>query len=336
MSRYHYTPLFLFILLISLFIYSIPTGAAPTWAAGSGSALLEYGRLHPRAGAERQQFPPPRPAEPDKAITDLDPRQPQATGDATCGGAWQATLRFDDLYAVAYGAGLYVAAGVDGTILTSPDGVTWTRRASGVSYTFLGVTSGGDQFVVVGFQYGSSGTILTSPDGVTWTPRVSGGTYYLGGVTWGGNQFVAVGASGAILTSPNGLTWTPRASGGASSLYGVTWGGNQFVAVGWGGAILTSPDGVTWTPRASGAPPPWWRDWGGNQFVAVGLEGTILTSPDGVTWTPRASGVTSFLLGVTWGGDQFVAVGGRRDPDQPGRGDLDPARLGQHLLALRA
>ncbi len=74
-----------------------------------------------------------------------------------------------------WGGNQFVAVGEGGAILTSPDGVTWTPRAS---YSLDGVTWGGDQFVAVGLE----GTILTSPDGVTWTPRASGVTYYLYGV----------------------------------------------------------------------------------------------------------------------------------------------------------
>ncbi|MDS4027079.1 MAG: hypothetical protein RKO25_08895, partial [Candidatus Contendobacter sp.] len=306
MPHHHYIASFLFILLISLFIFSIPAGAAPTLADAPGSTPLEYGRLHPRAGAEHQPFPALRPAEPDKAITDLDPRQPQAVGDATCGSAWEVALRSDALVSVAYGAGLYVTVGGDGAIQTSPDGVTWTPSASALTnviYDLSGVTWGGNQFVAVG-----SG-ILTSPDGVTWTPRDSGVVAALSSVTWGGNQFVAVGNNGTILTSPDGMTWTPRDSGVTHPLSSVTWGGNLFMAVG-GGDVLTSPDGVTWTLRASGVAAALSSvTWGGNQFVAVGNNGTILTSPDGVTWTPRDSGATYNFRGVTWGGNQFVAVG---------------------------
>jgi hypothetical protein len=47
----------------------------------------------------------------------------------------------------------------NGTILTSPDGVSWTARTSGTSNSLYGVTYGNGTFVAVG-EYG---TILTSP-----------------------------------------------------------------------------------------------------------------------------------------------------------------------------
>ena len=323
MPRYHYPRPALFMLLILLSIFSIPTGVAPTWAQAAGDATcgstwettlridsfysVTYGAgLYVSVGLNG-------------AIQTSPDGVNWTRRDS--GGA-------DYLMDVAWGGNQFVAvgysvvAGYSGTILTSPDGVTWTPRTSGGTYYLRGVTWGNHQFVAVGY----SGTILTSPDGVTWTPRASGGAYTVLDVTWGNNQFVAVGlgysgSPGAILTSPDGVTWTPRASGVTDYLSDGTWSGNQFVAVGgqymstdtYTSTILTSPDGVTWTPRASGgAFGLGGVTWSGNQFVAVGgndTNGTILTSPDGVTWTPRAPGVTSWLGDVTWSGAQFVVVG---------------------------
>jgi hypothetical protein len=102
-----------------------------------------------------------------------------------------------------------VAVGKDGTILTSPDGVSWTARTSGTSKSLSGVAYGNGTFVAVG----GGGAILTSPDGVSWTARTSGTSKGLSGVAYGNGLFVAVGGGGAILTSPDGVTWTQRTSG---------------------------------------------------------------------------------------------------------------------------
>jgi hypothetical protein len=201
----------------------------------------------------------------------------------------------------------FVAIGSDGTILASPDGITWTSRTSGMLTVVLyGITWSGTQFVAVDGAYGA---IFTSPDGVTWTARVSGTTNPLFSIVWSGTKFVAVGWDGTILTSPDGINWTSRISGTLDILQGVAWSGTQFVAVGRGGASLTSPDGVTWTVHASGANLNS-VIWSGTQFVAVGWGGAILTSPDGINWTSHFSGTSDTLLGVAWSGTQFVAVGG--------------------------
>jgi len=48
--------------------------------------------------------------------------------------------------------------GADGTILTSPDGITWASQTSGTTVTLRSVTWSGTQFCAVG----NDGTILTS------------------------------------------------------------------------------------------------------------------------------------------------------------------------------
>jgi len=74
----------------------------------------------------------------------------------------------------------FVSVGNRGNIITSSDGISWTKRTSGTPKELYGVTSGNGLFVTVGFF----GTILTSPDGITWTERTSGTWVYLRGVTY--------------------------------------------------------------------------------------------------------------------------------------------------------
>ena len=114
--------------------------------------------------------------------------------------------------------GLFVSVGDTGTILTSSDGTSWTKRTSGTSDTLRGVTYGNGLFVTVG-RYG---TILTSSDGTSWTERTSGISKSLIGVTYGNGLFVTVGDSGTITTSTDGTNWTTRTSGTTSSIFGVT------------------------------------------------------------------------------------------------------------------
>ena len=120
-------------------------------------------------------------------------------GDSGVGTTWTLRNLAYDLRSVAYGNGTFVAVAVreGGAILTSPDGVTWTRRASGGN-SLNGVAYGNNTLVAVGDR----GTILTSTDGVNWTARTSGTGYALIGVAYGNGLFVAVGLVDTILTSP--------------------------------------------------------------------------------------------------------------------------------------
>ena len=75
---------------------------------------------------------------------------------------------------------LFVSVGQSGTILTSPDGNSWTERDSGTSNLLFGVTYGNGLFVTVGL----GGTIFTSLDRTTWTERTSVTSVDLLGVTY--------------------------------------------------------------------------------------------------------------------------------------------------------
>ena len=69
----------------------------------------------------------------------------------------------DNFTGVDYGIGTFVAVGINRTILTSADGITWTSRTSGTTVGFTGLDYGNSIFVAVGY----TGLISTSTDGIT-------------------------------------------------------------------------------------------------------------------------------------------------------------------------
>ena len=210
-----------------------------------------------------------------------------------------------NLYAITYGAGLYVTVGAGGVILTSPDGITWTSRTSGTIQSLNGIVWSGTQFVAVG----DTGVILTSPDGITWTSRTSGTALKLFAITYGAGLYVTVGFTGIIFTSTDGILWTSRTSGTGQNLTAVTYGNGLYITVAAIGIILTSPDGITWTSRTSGTTNNLNAIMYGNGlFVITGFAGTILTSPDGIIWTTRTAPSVNALTGICWTGRQFIAV----------------------------
>ncbi len=244
------------------------------------------------------------------------------------------------LYGVAYGEGLFVAVGENGFILTSPDGVTWTWRDSGVNTSLGGVTYGNGRFVAVGQE----GTVVTSPDGITWTSGSLGIGLPLAAVTYGNGRYVAVGyntvatstdgaswsykrvdfygpcydivygsgrfvaaCDGGIYLSSDGLTWAQKSAGVS---LGVVYGNGRFVVTGPDRLVWSSTDGETWTSRTSGVSGDFWGiAFGNGKYVAVGVDGVIATSTDGETWTERRSGTGRWLWHVAYGDGQFVAVG---------------------------
>ena len=70
-----------------------------------------------------------------------------------------------DIFAIAYGAGHFVAVTDIGGIATSADGITWTTTRQSDGLWLWGVTFGPGGFLAVG----ADGTALLSPDGSTWT-----------------------------------------------------------------------------------------------------------------------------------------------------------------------
>lgn len=222
------------------------------------------------------------------------------------------------LNAVAYGNGMFVAVGRQGTILSSPDGTTWTPQTSGTSATFHGVTHGNDLFVAVG----DAGTIFTSPDGKSWTAQTSGTGLSLDSVTYGNGIFVVVSGGSTNLTSPDGVNWTIRNS---FEMGRIAFSDGRFVALGIGNSYYVSQDGTNWTFKLIVLEPQ--GVYSGiaihnGTYVIVGvhlaigfsppvLVEQIITSPNGDDWTLayRSAQSGKMFLGLTHGNGYFVAVG---------------------------
>ena len=240
----------------------------------------------------------------------------------------------NDLAAITWAHGQFVAVGGGSTILTSPDGMTWTKR----------LTSNGSLRTVVwtgsNFVAGGQDSVRLSSDGIVWVPKsgapqltsmiwagtklmgvypigivsstdgynwvTTGGGSFLTSIAWSGSRYVAVGASGLAMSSANGTSWITL-NVGSSTIRSIAWTGTQFVAVSDGGYLL-SPDGVNWQSAQTN---PMLNSivWVGNQLVGVGDFGTIRTSPDGVNWTAKTSGISSVLTSVASSGSLLVAVG---------------------------
>ncbi|MGD9780668.1 MAG: glycosyl hydrolase family 18 protein, partial [Kiritimatiellia bacterium] len=73
------------------------------------------------------------------------------------GLAWSFATNNVYFYRAAYCSGVFKAAGANGSIWTSGDGLNWEAETSGTTNTMRGISYADDQFVAVGFN----GTILT-------------------------------------------------------------------------------------------------------------------------------------------------------------------------------
>ncbi len=224
-----------------------------------------------------------------------------------------------------YGAGRFVCAGNNNTIVTSVDGTTWTRNivagASGASSPLiLDVTFGAGKFVAVGRDSNFNAAVYTSTDATTWTAvaSITNSSNGFLSVSTDGTRFVACGGAG-IYSSSDGATWTKRTSALPDSqrklgpqfenVSSGAFANNQFYVLGIYGSITTSPDGTTWTRRSTGTVNDLFgviHD--GIRFVATGSGGTVLTSPDGSTWTQVTSGTTAHFGRLAYNGTRYVTA----------------------------
>ncbi len=235
-----------------------------------------------------------------------------------------ATDTTDDLAAVAYGDGQFVAAGRDSTTsFSSPDGGVWTQGGTGFSGNYYtGIAYGNGIFVATD----AVGAVFTSADGVNWTQQAAT-EQALNGVSFGGGLFVAVGSQGAIVSSLDGITWTavPTAMPirDQSDLYGITYDGNAFCIVGAYGITfssvpkaLTVPVQVQLSQTQYGSAATDTNDslqavvYGAGQFVALGRDsGTSFFSPSGTQWLQGGAGLSdNYYDGVVYGDGLYVAM----------------------------
>lgn len=211
----------------------------------------------------------------------------------------------DSLRNVAYGAGRYVALAHSGTIVTSPDGVSWTvaRTFSGIPFEDL--TFGGGKFVAVA----ATGVVATSADGLSWSfgninPPNATPAYGAFVVFHDGTRFVLTagvpGAPVTIFTSTDGVSWTNRGAPAAvnpaqpgffGGIAPMAYGAGTYLGFDPAGDpyLYTSTDLVTWTPRPIPVRPGAYVNhaiFTGGTFYAVGDTDALLRSTDnGATWT---------------------------------------------------
>ena len=141
------------------------------------------------------------------------------------GISWNVSNTFTSISginSVAYGAGLYVSnCANDGYYVTSPDGITWTRRMMGARAGMVSASDWGNYTSNMQFQEGvfsfnrSSGSesyFVWSADGINWTYTTQLAVPY-GGMwgaknTYNGTQFVCIGNGTANAYSNDGKSWT--------------------------------------------------------------------------------------------------------------------------------
>ncbi len=138
----------------------------------------------------------------------------------------------ENLNAVAYGDTEFEAGGDNCTILSSPNGQSWTAATvnSGNGESFQGIAYGGGTFVAVGSYTG----LFDSTDGHTWnqsTNGLFGGSVIYADVNGSGEFIVAQSTTYSINTSSGGIHWTNYYDPAFNSI--TSDGNNHFVGIGY-------------------------------------------------------------------------------------------------------
>jgi hypothetical protein len=238
----------------------------------------------------------------------------------------------NSLLGATYGNGQFVAVGYFGTVLTSPDAVTWTSRLPERDGVLEDVAFGSGKFVAVRNDIlGSLGatTVLTSTKGTVWTEGALPNGLYLQRLVFAKDLFVGFGSADAgsvpvIVTSPDAMTWTERWRGTA----GLGWLSSSYplgpnVAVGnetivvnivladGSASFLVSTNGLSWvetqTALPSGSVNSFHFSFGSGKFIAVVSEAhttgnsilKVLLSADGFAWE-------SLTLRENWQGEVYA------------------------------
>ncbi len=233
----------------------------------------------------------------------------------------------NDLNGVVAGDNLFLAAGKQGAILVSSNGIDWTASyPAGTNPTFFCASYGSFYYFDLRLVGGSgSGLLVGSTDSVSWTNELSAAdSQRVYGIAYGFGAFEAVARdetanTSYILSSVSGTNWqssplpttnTVRAIALAVASFGSgRLPGAEFVAVGDSGTILTSSDGTNWTTQNSRTTTTLRAAvyHQGRMFVG-GDGGVVLSSTDGTNWS-SATPASFDIRGLASSGNALVAVG---------------------------
>lgn len=199
----------------------------------------------------------------------------------------------------------FVAVGaknINGIIMTSTDGITWTTRLSDNVAAFNSIVYNGYTYVAVGY----GGAIYTSSDTISWTKVVSGLNSNINDIATNSEKFVAVNYKGEIITSEDGANWS-KISIADSSFNNIIWDGTQFVTSCQKGVFFTSIDGLTWIKNLVDENITFFNfTYHEGQYIAP-YANKIMTSQNLLNWTINTSfGIKDNLLSIAYNDKLFV------------------------------
>ena len=222
------------------------------------------------------------------------------------------------------------ATTASGSVITSPDGVTWTSQTGpSIVEKWSSLSSNGSVIVATSFS-GSGSTnrcassSLSSTIGTSWSNDTSANTKnYVSVSVNSSNNFCAVANDGTthcvMVSTNNGSTWTAGTTNPTSGVWnGIATNNTIWVAVGNAGVVMTTTVGneANWTAQTSHNTLNWTCvTYGDGYFVALSSSGSgnrVMTSPDGITWTLQTSSANNNWISVAYSSTltKFVTITG--------------------------
>lgn len=220
----------------------------------------------------------------------------------------------------------FIAVGFSGTLLRSPDGITWTFFGPGTQSHLNGVAASDTLMVAVG----SGGMMFSSTDGDIWDSLASFGSITFNDIVYADEMWVACASGGKIFRSIDGLNWEAQVSVFLPTLTfsAITRTDSLFfvaaIDISSGSAnrcsIYSSPDGDAWFVRE--ALPAWYLHdifWTGNEIITVGEgtnyhlgfpDGLLFSSTDGEVWTSHPVDAPFTLYAAGQIGTELIVAGG--------------------------
>ena len=208
----------------------------------------------------------------------------------------------NELTAIAYGNGRYVAVGVEGTIVVSTNGRDWSVHSADYG-NFSSLAFGDGLFIAL-----ADGFLYTSADGIAWTNRVlpTMGRHDISRVAFGAGRFVGVGS--ALISSDDGISWIEHATNAPIGFTtGITYGNGIFLVTTFNGSLISS-NGIDWVRYTTGGGFPSVAA-GNGAFVAHNYS-QLLVSSNGVDWqTALILTNNNYFSEVRFANGRFYALG---------------------------
>ena len=198
------------------------------------------------------------------------------------------------------------------TVLSSPDGITWTAETESFGGTVMDMTFSDGRFVAL-----TTGLdLVISWDGIAWFnlgPAPMTGEFRSGSFLYADGRFVGLVAlpsgEAQVWVSLNGVNWNVTLT--TSRPNGMVYGNGSFILFGLD--THTSTTALAWVRRMVAEPAgalPSAVAFGNGRFVAVGGS-SVLHSTDGSRWTAVATPangrvptgvyfVNGLFLGPSW------------------------------------